>query len=227
MLDSNINRLRQLDDIYGQKLQTLFSNAYNIALAVKKADLLIGSVLIPGALTPKLVTEDMVKTMKKGSAIVDVAIDQGGCIATTARHGATYHDKPTFMEHGVVHYSVGNMPGAVARTSTFALTNATMPYMIRLAGQGWKTACREDRLWPAASTPARGMCFSSMWERPSATMSMIWRRFSESAGSCSRPPRLLTGRLPLPITFFRFSRRPSCHRHRISSLSIKSMSGII
>lgn len=87
MLDSNINRLRQLDDIYGQKLQTLFSNAYNIALAVKKADLLIGSVLIPGALTPKLVTEDMVKTMKKGSAIVDVALDQGGCIATTARHG--------------------------------------------------------------------------------------------------------------------------------------------
>ena len=83
--------------------------------------------------------------MKPGTVLVDVAIDQGGCIATTARHGATYHDKPTFMEHGVVHYSVGNMPGAVARTSTFALTNATMPYMIRLAGQGWKTACREDR----------------------------------------------------------------------------------
>ena len=145
MLDSNINRLRQLDDIYGQKLQTLFSNAYNIALAVKKADLLIGSVLIPGALTPKLVTEDMVKTMKKGSAIVDVAIDQGGCIATTARHGATYHDKPTFMEHGVVHYSVGNMPGAVARTSTFPLTNATMPYMVDLANKGWKKACQDDK----------------------------------------------------------------------------------
>ena len=159
MLDSNINRLRQLDDIYGQKLQTLFSNAYNIALAVKKADLLIGSVLIPGALTPKLVTEDMVKTMKKGSAIVDVAIDQGGCIATTARHGATYHDKPTFMEHGVVHYSVGNMPGAVARTSTFALTNATMPYMIRLAGQGWKTACREDRALARGINTCKGHVF--------------------------------------------------------------------
>ena len=166
MLDSNINRLRQLDDIYGQKLQTLFSNAYNIALAVKKADLLIGSVLIPGALTPKLVTEDMVKTMKKGSAIVDVAIDQGGCIATTARHGATYHDKPTFMEHGVVHYSVGNMPGAVARTSTFTLTNATMPYMVDLAnkgwkkaGQGWKTACREDRALARGINTCKGHVF--------------------------------------------------------------------
>ncbi|MDO5537502.1 MAG: alanine dehydrogenase, partial [Desulfovibrionaceae bacterium] len=145
MLDSNINRLRYIDDVYGQKIQTLYSNAFNIAAAVKKADLLVGSVLIPGALTPKLVTEAMVKTMKKGSAIVDVAIDQGGCVETTARHGATYHDKPTFMEHGVVHYSVGNMPGAVARTSTFALTNATMPYMVALADKGWKAACRQDR----------------------------------------------------------------------------------
>lgn len=136
MLDSNINRLRQLDDIYGQKLQTLFSNAYNIALAVKKADLLIGSVLIPGALTPKLVTEDMVKTMKKGSAIVDVAIDQGGCIATTARHGATYHEQAHV--HGTWRSTLlrGQHAGAVARTSTFALTNATMPYMIRLARPG-------------------------------------------------------------------------------------------
>lgn len=144
VLDSNINRLRQIDDLYGQKIQTIYSNAYNIAKAVKKADLLVGSVLIPGALTPKLVTEAMVKSMKKGAAIVDVAIDQGGCIETTARHGATYHDNPTFMEYDVVHYSVGNMPGAVARTSTFALTNATMPYMLQLANLGWKEACKKD-----------------------------------------------------------------------------------
>ena len=145
MLDSNINRLRYLDDVYGQKMQTLYSNAYNIAAAVKQADLLVGSVLIPGALAPKLVTEAMVKTMKKGAAIVDVAIDQGGCVETTSRHGVTYHDNPTFMEFGVVHYSVGNMPGAVARTSTFALTNATMPYMVALASKGWKKACQDDR----------------------------------------------------------------------------------
>ena len=144
ILDNNINRLRYLDDIYGQKMQTLSSNAYNIAAAVKQADLLVGAVLIPGALTPRLVTEAMVKSMKKGAAIVDVAIDQGGCVETTARHGATYHDNPTFIEYGVVHYSVGNMPGAVARTSTFALTNATMPYMVALADKGWKKACQDD-----------------------------------------------------------------------------------
>ncbi len=145
MLDSNINRLRYINDVYGQNITTVYSNTYTIAEAVKEADLLVGSVLIPGALTPKLVTDVMVKSMKKGAAIVDVAIDQGGCITTTARHGATYHDKPTFMEYGVVHYSVGNMPGAVARTSTFALTNATMPYMVALASKGWKKACQDDR----------------------------------------------------------------------------------
>lgn len=159
ILDSNINRLRQLDDLYGQKIQTLYSNAFNIAQAVKKADLLVGSVLIPGALTPKLVTEDMVKTMKKGAAIVDVAIDQGGCIATTARHGATYHDNPTFIEHGVVHYSVGNMPGAVARTSTFALTNATMPYMVELASKGWKKACQDNRALARGINTCQGHVF--------------------------------------------------------------------
>lgn len=145
ILDSNLFRLRQIDDIFGGRIQTLASNAFNIAAAVKEADLLVGSVLIPGALTPKLVTEAMVKTMKKGSAIVDVAIDQGGCIEVTAKHGATYHDNPTFMYEGVVCYSVGNMPGAVARTSTFTLTNATMPYMVALADKGWKKACQDDK----------------------------------------------------------------------------------
>lgn len=145
ILDSNLNRLRYIDDVYGGRIQTLASNAFNIAAAVREADLLVGSVLIPGALTPKLVTEDMVKTMKKGAAIVDVAIDQGGCIEVTAKHGATYHDKPTFMYEGIVCYSVGNMPGAVARTSTFTLTNATMPYMVALANKGWKKACQDDK----------------------------------------------------------------------------------
>ena len=149
ILESNLFRLRQIDDLFGGRIQTLASNAFNIAAATKDADLLVGSVLIPGALTPKLVTEAMVKTMKPGSAIVDVAIDQGGCIEPTAKHGATYHDKPTFkypVNGGeVVCYSVGNMPGAVARTSTFTLTNATMPYMVDLANKGWKKACQDDK----------------------------------------------------------------------------------
>lgn len=149
IVDNNLFRLRQIDDLYGGRIQTLASNAFNIAAAVKEADLVVGSVLIPGALTPKLVTEEMVQEMKPGAAIVDVAIDQGGCIAPTAKHGATYHDKPTFMhkvKHGkVVCYSVGNMPGAVARTSTFTLTNATMPYMVALANKGWKQACKDDK----------------------------------------------------------------------------------
>ena len=149
ILDSNLFRLRQIDDLFGGRIQTLASNAFNIAAATKDADLLVGSVLIPGALTPKLVTEAMVKTMKPGSASVDVAIDQGGCIEPTAKHGATYHDKPTFkypVNGGeVVCYSVGNMPGAVARTSTCTLTNATMPYMVDLANKGWKKACQDDK----------------------------------------------------------------------------------
>ena len=144
IIDNNIERLRQLDDLYGNKMQTVFSNSINIAAFVKDADVVVGSVLIPGALTPQLVTEAMVKTMKKGAVIVDVAIDQGGAVETTAKNGATYHDTPTFMLHDVVHYCVGNMPGAVARTSTFALTNATMSYMVALANKGWKKACQDD-----------------------------------------------------------------------------------
>ncbi len=149
ILDSNLFRLRQIDDLFGGRIQTLASNAFNIAAATKDPAHLEGSLLIPAALPPKLVTEAMVKTMKPGSAIVDVAIDQGGCIEPTAKHGATYHDKPTFkypVNGGeVVCYSVGNMPGAVARTSTFTLTNATMPYMVDLANKGWKKACQDDK----------------------------------------------------------------------------------
>ena len=142
LIDLSIERLRYLDDMFGGRVATVMSNSYNIAEWVAKADLLIGAVLVPGAKTPQLVTEDMVKTMRTGSVIVDVAIDQGGSIATCDR--VTTHDNPTFTKHGVVHYSVANIPGAVSRTSTMALTNATLPYALRIAGKGWKTACLED-----------------------------------------------------------------------------------
>ena len=158
ILDSNLNRLRAVDDIFGSRLQTLASNHYNVAESVREADLVIGSVLIPGAMTPKLVTEDMVRSMRPGSVIVDVAIDQGGCIATTARHGATTHDHPTFVEYGVVHYSVANMPGAVPRTSTYALTNATIFYAAKLAATGWKEACRSDVALASGINICEGHC---------------------------------------------------------------------
>lgn len=142
VIDLSIDRLRYLDDIFDGRICTVMSNSYNIAQWVKQADLLVGAVLVPGAKTPQLVTEDMVKTMKRGSVIVDVAIDQGGSIATCDH--VTTHSEPTFEKHGVIHYSVANIPGAVARTSTLALTNATLPYALKIAGKGWKTACNED-----------------------------------------------------------------------------------
>ena len=142
ILDSNLFRLRQIDDLFGGRIQTLASNAFNIAAATKDADLLVGSVLIPGALTPKLVTEAMVKTMKPGSAIVDVAIDQGGCFETSR---PTTHEDPVYYVDGILHYCVANIPGAVPYTSTLALTNATLPYAIQLADKGWRRACRENR----------------------------------------------------------------------------------
>jgi len=134
ILDINTERLRQLDDLFNGRVNTAMSNSYNIAHYVAQADLLIGAVLIPGASAPKLVSEEMVKTMGAGSVIVDIAIDQGGCIETVDR--VTYHDNPVYEKHGVLHYSVGNMPGAVARTSTIALTNTTLPYALKLAKQG-------------------------------------------------------------------------------------------
>ncbi|MBC8054048.1 MAG: alanine dehydrogenase [Sphingobacteriaceae bacterium] len=142
IIDSNSDRLRQLDDIFGYQVSTLMSNPLNIAEAVKESDLLIGAVLIPGAKAPKLVTEDMVRSMEPGSVIVDIAIDQGGCIETIDR--ATTHDIPTYVKHDVVHYSVANMPGAVPRTSTIALTNVTVPYALQIANKGYKEACLEN-----------------------------------------------------------------------------------
>lgn len=142
ILDVNLKRLAYLDDIFGGKVQTLQSNPYNIAKAVKNADLVVGCVLIPGARTPKLVTEEMVKTMNPGSVLLDVAIDQGGSIETIDR--VTTHEEPFFVKHGVLHYSVANMPGAVPRTSTLALTGATLPYALRIANMGAEAACKAD-----------------------------------------------------------------------------------
>ena len=142
ILDIDANRLRELEDIFGASIKTLMSNAYNLAEAIKQADLVIGAVLVPGAKAPKIVTEEMVKQMSKGSVIVDIAIDQGGCFETIDR--ITTHEKPTYIKHGVIHYSVANMPGAVPYTSTAALTNVTLPYALQLANKGYKQAVLDD-----------------------------------------------------------------------------------
>lgn len=141
VLDKNVDRLRQLDLIYGNRITTVYSNTHAIEEAVLSADLVIGGVLVPGAAAPKLVTRAMVARMKKGSVVVDVAIDQGGCFETS--HPTTHAD-PTFVVDGVVHYCVANMPGAVARTSTFALNNATIGHAVALANKGWRKALRDD-----------------------------------------------------------------------------------
>lgn len=142
VLDINAQRLVYLDDIFGGRVHTLVCNPYNVADMVKRADLLIGAVLVTGASAPVLVTEEMVMTMKKGAVIVDVAIDQGGCIATVDH--VTTHDHPTYIKHGVVHYSVANMPGAVPRTSTLALEAATLPYLMELTDKGITKALAEN-----------------------------------------------------------------------------------
>ena len=141
LIDVNLNRLRELEDIFGGRLYTLASNSYNIAQATREADLVIGGVLIPGATAPKLVTRAMVSQMKKGAVIVDVAIDQGGCVETAR---PTSHSNPSYTVDGVVHYCVTNMPGAVPHTSTLALTNSTFPYVLRLANLGAREALRQD-----------------------------------------------------------------------------------
>ncbi|WP_296225162.1 alanine dehydrogenase [Ralstonia sp. UBA689] len=140
VLDKNVDRLRHLDLIFGNRITTLYSTAHSIEKAVLRADAVIGGVLIPGAAAPKLVTHDMVSHMKPGAVVVDVAIDQGGCFETS--HPTT-HAAPTFVVDGVIHYCVANMPGAVARTSTFALNNATIAHAISLADKGWKRALAE------------------------------------------------------------------------------------
>lgn len=143
ILDVSPERLRYLDDIFKNSIQTLISNPFTIAKAIKESDLVIGAVLIPGAKAPKLVTKEMVQQMKPGSVIVDVAIDQGG-IFETIDH-VTTHDNPVYERYGVVHYAVANMPGAVPRTSTYALTNATIPYALEIANKGVKRALSENK----------------------------------------------------------------------------------
>lgn len=141
VLDRSIDRLRQLDQQFGRRMNTLYADLDSIERAVLKADLVIGAVLVPGAEAPKLVSRELVSRMKKGAVLVDVAIDQGGCFETSR---ATTHADPTYLVDGVIHYCVANMPGAVARTSTFALNNATLPFTVALANKGWRTALQDD-----------------------------------------------------------------------------------
>ncbi|MEI2721336.1 MAG: alanine dehydrogenase [Gemmatimonadales bacterium] len=141
ILDTSLDRLRYLDDVLPANVDTVFSNRHNILDAVKDADLIIGAVLIPGKKAPHLITKEDLKGIPDGCVIVDVAVDQGGCVETIK---PTTHENPTYFVEGVLHYAVANMPGAVPRTSTLALTNATLPYAIKLANLGWKDACRQD-----------------------------------------------------------------------------------
>lgn len=143
VLDINLARLAYLDDIFGNRITTLHSNHTNLRSSLARADLVIGAVLVAGARAPKLVTEEDLKLMQDGSVVVDVSVDQGGCIATAR---PTTHENPTYVVHGIVHYCVANMPGAVARSSTFALTNTTIKYALKLAEKGAEAAAREDRV---------------------------------------------------------------------------------
>jgi len=141
IIDRNLNRLRELDDIYSNSIRTLASNTYTIRETVREADLVVGAVLIPGAAAPKLVRREMISQMKPGAVVVDVAIDQGGCVETAH---ATTHTDPVYYVDGVLHYCVSNMPAAVPHTSTFGLTNATVPYLLALADKGLERACVEN-----------------------------------------------------------------------------------
>lgn len=141
LLDTNLDRLRYLREVMPSNCFPIMSSVPKLRELLKKADLVIGAVLIPGAKAPKLVTKEMLKGMKKGAVMVDVAIDQGGCFETSK---ATSHDNPVYTVDGVVHYCVANMPGAVAKTSTLALTNATLPYALQIADKGWKKACQDN-----------------------------------------------------------------------------------
>jgi alanine dehydrogenase len=142
LLDVSLNRLRYLSDVMPANVTLLYSNRHNILEQIQKADIVIGAILLPGAKAPHLIRRVDLKHMQPGSVIVDVAVDQGGCVETIK---PTTHDDPIYVVDGVIHYGVANMPGAVSRTSTLALTNATFPYAIKLANAGWRAACRSDR----------------------------------------------------------------------------------
>ena len=155
VIDINLQRLQYLDDIFGTGITTLYASEKNIARALSKADLVIGTVLVPGGSTPKLIRREHLKLMKKGAVIVDVAIDQGGCCESSH---VTYHDDPVFIEEGIVHYCVGNMPGAVPRTSTIALTNATLRYGLLIANLGLETAAKQNSTVATGVNYYHGKC---------------------------------------------------------------------
>jgi alanine dehydrogenase len=173
LIDLNLNRLRELDDIFGGRLYTVASNSYNVEQAVREADLVIGGVLIPGAAAPKIVTRAMVSKMKKGAVIVDVAIDQGGCIETAR---PTTHSDPSYLVDGVVHYCVTNMPAAVPNTSTLALTNATFPYVMKLAKLGAKIAIQRDKGIAEGVNTYNGHL---TYEAVATAQKLDWRAISE------------------------------------------------
>lgn len=156
ILNKSPGKLKYIEDIYGSRIKTLILNELTLAESVKDADLFIGAILIPGSRTPKLVKEYMVKNMKPGSVIVDVAIDQGGCVETITH--PTTHENPTYVKHGVIHYSVANMPGAYAKTSTYALTNATLPYIMKVAEEGLFEALRHDKSLRKGVNVMDGVC---------------------------------------------------------------------
>ncbi|NLC02870.1 MAG: alanine dehydrogenase [Tissierellia bacterium] len=161
VLDIMVDRLRYLGEVFMGQIETVYSNNYNMMEAIKTADLVIGAVLIPGSKAPKLITEEMVKLMEPGSVIVDVAIDQGGCVETIDK--PTTHAEPTFVKHGVVHYAVANIPGAVPKTSTLALTNVTLPYAMRIANKGWKQALTEDKSLAKGANVVNGsVCYKAV-----------------------------------------------------------------
>jgi alanine dehydrogenase len=159
IIDNNLDRLRELDDIFLTKISTLASSAYMIHDAVSHADLIVGAVLVPGASAPRLVTRNMLTDVPNGAVIVDVAVDQGGCVETTR---PTTHSAPTYYVEGVLHYCVANMPGAVPRTSTFALTNATLPYALKLANNGLKAAVSDEGLKAGVNTYAGKLTYEAV-----------------------------------------------------------------
>jgi alanine dehydrogenase len=182
MIDNNLERLRELDDIFLSKISTLASSAYMIHDAISQADLIVGAVLVPGAAAPKLVTRSMLKDVPNGAVIVDVAVDQGGCIETT--HPTT-HSNPTYYVEGVLHYCVANMPGAVPRTSTFALTNATLPYALKLANKGFLAAILADGGLKAGVNTFAGHC---TYEAVASAQGIEYTPLDELVGSKNAMP---------------------------------------
>jgi alanine dehydrogenase len=176
LLDTNVERLEYLDHIFSERIQTLYSTPYSIAEAVREADVVIGAVLIAGAKAPKLVTRELLGQMSKGSVIVDIAVDQGGCVETIR---PTTHDNPIFEVDGIVHYGVANMPGAVARTSTFALAQATLPYMRMLAGMGLRAACEQNKSLALGLNTHQGYL---TYEAVANAHGLVFHEYSKSLG---------------------------------------------